>query len=102
MCLQSQFYFLRRPGESRKAPLDGRKTRTHHEERRRVLYVNEDLAVLVSPGTSGLVGEETTPVVDKGIEELVLFDDQVGKRGTYGRAEGLVPSALLGLNRPSV
>ena len=102
MCLQSQFKFFRGPGKFRETAPDGRKARTHHEERRRVLYVNEYLAVLVSARAGGLVGEETTPVVDKGIEELVLFDDQVGKRGTYGRAEGLVPSALLGLYRPSV
>ena len=50
------------------------------------------------------IKDDRTPVsnADKGIEELVLFDDQVGKRGTNGRAEGLVPSALLGLYRPSV
>ena len=102
MCLQSQFNLFRGPGKFREAPLDGRKTRTHHEERRRVLYVNEDLAVLVSAWTSGLVGKEATPVVDKGVEEFVLFHDHVGKRGTNGSAKGLVLSALLGLYRPSV
>ncbi len=102
MCLQSQFNFLWSPGEFRETPLDCWKTRTHHEERRRVLYVNENLAVLVSAWTSGLVGEKTTPVVDKGVEEFVLFHDHVGKRGTNGSAKGLVLSALLGLYRPSV
>ena len=33
---------------------------------------------------------------------IIFLYDQVGKRGTNGSAEGLVPSALLGLYRPPV